>query len=395
MAVGEIQISALPQAALPIDLSDIFHLKQGIEDKRCTLEQLLAPHSSLRNNPHGVTKTQIGLDNVINALQLVAANNLSDVTNVAQARANLQIMSSEEVNNLVQQHIQDKSNPHNTTKAQVGLSNVQNWTTSNLYNEDADKYATARAVNNLYKAVQASYPVGTIHLSMNSANPSTYLICGGTWELVSKGRALVGYDSDTRPAGSVFGASTVTLSVNNMPQHSHSVSLSGGGHTHNATVSISAFDYGTKTTNSFDYGTKTTNTTGNHNHVGSGSTSSAGAHNHRLTYESGGGLSERPAMVWSSRNDQSWYSADAVCEVAGAHTHSFSVTTNITGDHSHSVGIGAHSHTVGIGSHTHNGTVTVSSSEHTHSGNTNSVGGGQAFNIEQPSFVLYVWQRTA
>lgn len=395
MAVGEIQISALPQAALPIDLSDIFHLKQGIEDKRCTLEQLLAPHSSLRNNPHGVTKTQIGLDNVINALQLVAANNLSDVVNVAEARANLQIMSSEEVNNLVQQHIQDKSNPHNTTKAQVGLSNVQNWTTSNLYNEDADKYATARAVNNLYKAVQASYPVGTIHLSMNSANPSTYLICGGTWELVSKGRALVGYDSDTRPAGSVFGASTVTLSVNNMPQHSHSVSLSGGGHAHNATVSISAFDYGTKTTNSFDYGTKTTNTTGNHNHVGSGSTSSAGAHNHRLTYESGGGLSERPAMVWSSRNDQSWYSADAVCEVAGAHTHSFSVTTNTTGDHSHSVDIGAHSHTVGIGSHTHNGTVTVSSSEHTHSGNTNSVGGGQAFNIEQPSFVLYVWQRTA
>lgn len=395
MAVGEIQISALPQAALPIDLSDIFHLKQGIEDKRCTLEQLLAPHASLRNNPHGVTKTQIGLDNVINALQLVAANNLSDIVNVAEARANLQIMSSEEVNNLVQQHIKDKSNPHNTTKAQVGLSNVQNWTTSNLYNEDADKYATARAVNNLYKAVQASYPVGTIHLSINSANPSTYLICGGTWELVSKGRALVGYDSDTRPAGSVFGASTVTLSVNNLPQHSHSVSLSGGGHTHNAAVSISAFDYGAKATNAFDYGTKTTNITGNHNHVGSGSTSAAGAHNHRLTYEAGGGLSERPAMVWSTRNDQSWYSADAVCEVAGSHTHSFSVNTNTTGDHNHTVGIGAHSHTVGIGSHTHNGTVTVSSSEHTHSGNTNSVGGGQAFNIEQPSFVLYVWQRTA
>lgn len=395
MAVGEIQISALPQAALPIDLSDIFHLKQGIEDKRCTLEQLLAPHSSLRNNPHGVTKTQIGLDNVINALQLVAANNLSDIVNVAEARANLQIMSSEEVNSLVQQHINDKSNPHNTTKAQVGLSNVQNWTTSNLYNEDADKYATARAVNNLYKAVQASYPVGTIHLSMNSANPSTYLICGGTWELVSKGRALVGYDSETRPAGSVFGASTVTLSVNNMPQHSHSVSLGGGGHTHNATVSISAFDYGTKTTNSFDYGTKTTNTTGNHNHVGSGSTSAAGAHNHRLTYEAGGGMSERPAMVWSERNDQSWYSADVVCEVAGSHTHSFSVTTNTTGDHNHTVDIGAHSHTVGIGSHTHNGTVAVSSSEHTHSGDTNSIGGGQAFSVEQPSFVVYVWQRTA
>ena len=391
MAVGEIQISALPQAALPIDLSDIFHLKQGIEDKRCTLEQLLAPHSSLRNNPHGVTKTQIGLDNVINALQLVAANNLSDIVNVSEARANLQIMSSEEVNNLVQQHIKDKSNPHNTTKAQVGLSNVQNWTTSDLYNEDANKYATARAVNNLYKAVQASYPVGTIHLSMNSANPSTYLICGGTWELVSKGRALVGYDSDTRPAGSVFGASTVTLSVNNMPQHSHSVSLSGGGHTHNATVSISAFDYGTKATSSFDYGTKNTNAVGSHAHTGSGGTSTNGEHTHYIEAWNGTGVggnnTSSYAVVYRAGGHYTL--------AAGNHSHTFTFATSSVGDHYHSVGIGAHSHTVGIGSHTHSGTVTVSSSEHTHSGNTNSVGGGQAVNIEQPSFVLYVWQRTA
>ena len=391
MAVCEIQISALPQAALPIGLSDIFLLKQGIEDKRCTLEQLLAPHSSLRNNPHGVTKTQIGLDNVINALQLVAANNLSDVANVAEARANLQIMSSEEVNNLVQQHIQNKSNPHNTTKSQVGLSNVQNWTTSNLYNEDADKYATARAVNNLYKAVQASYPVGTIHLSMNSANPSTYLICGGTWELVSKGRALVGYDSDTRPAGSVFGASTVTLSVNNLPQHSHSVSLSGGGHTHNATVSISAFDYGTKATNSFDYGTKETNTTGNHTHNVSGNTSENGEHTHYIEVWNGTGVGGDKTSTYAVARR---YGGHETC-ASGNHSHSFSFWTSDAGDHSHSVGIGAHSHTVSIGSHTHSGTVAISSSEHTHSGNTNSVGGGQAVNIEQPSFVLYVWQRTA
>lgn len=390
MAVGEIQISALPQATLPIELSDIFHLKQGIEDKRCTLEQLLDPHASLRNNPHGVTKVQVELGNVLNALQLVAANNLSDIVDVAEARANLQIMSSDEVNQLIQAHINDKNNPHNTTKSQVGLGNVQNWLASNAYNEDADKYATARAVNSLYKAVQASYPVGTIHLSMNSANPSTYLICGGTWELVSKGRALVGYASDTRPAGSVFGSSTVTLSVNNMPQHSHSVSLSGGGHTHNATVSISAFDYGTKTTNSFDYGTKATNMTGGHTHNVSGDTSTAGTHNHdvyprqndgqgNFVADSDGGGTRRTSRTSSD----------------GAHSHSFNVTSGASGDHSHTVGIGAHSHTVGIGSHTHGGTVTVSSSEHTHSGNTNSVGGGQAFNIEQPSFVLYVWQRTA
>lgn len=382
MAVGEIQISALPQAALPIDLSDIFHLKQGIEDKRCTLEQLLAPHSSLRNNPHGVTKTQIGLDNVINALQLVAANNLSDIVNVAEARKNLQIMSSAEVNSLIQQHINDKSNPHNTTKAQVGLSNVQNWTTSNLYNEDVDKYATARAVNNLYKAVQASYPVGTIHLSMNPANPSTYLICGGTWELVSKGRALVGYDSDSRPVGSTFGSQTTALTVNNIPAHTHSVYVTGGGHTHGATASISAFDYGTKGTTTFDYGTKTVSTYD----YGNRTTSAAGLTQTTFInrgYADGGwrGLSVEGAS----------YDPRATLTTANNHTHSVAI-----GAHNHTVGIGAHSHTVAIGSHNHSATVTVTGAgEHSHSGTTGTTGSGQAFSVEQPSFVLYVWQRTA
>lgn len=389
MAVGEIQISALPQAALPIDLSDIFHLKQGIEDKRCTLEQLLAPHSSLRNNPHGVTKTQIGLDNVINALQLVAANNLSDIVNVAEARKNLQIMSSAEVNSLIQQHINDKSNPHDTTKAQVGLSNVQNWTTSNLYNEDADKYATARAVNNLYKAVQASYPVGTIHLSMNPANPSTYLICGGTWELVSKGRALVGYSDNSRPVGSNFGSSSVSLSSNNLPSHSHSIYLTGGNHSHGANASVSAFDYGTKSTSSFDYGTKTTDTTGAHTHSVSGSTNTTGAHTH-------GYITGYQATGASGDWDRDGHRNTVQTDSAGNHSHSISGTAASNGNHNHAVTIGSHSHTVAIGSHSHNVTVSVTGAgEHTHSGTTGSVGAGQAFSVEQPSFVVYVWQRTA
>lgn len=391
MAVGEIQISALPQAALPIDLSDIFHLKQGVEDKRCTLEQLLAPHASLRNNPHGVTKSQVGLDNVINSLQLVAANNLSDIVNVAEARANLQIMSSDEVNSLIQRHIDDKSNPHNTTKAQVGLSNVQNWTTSNLYNEDADKYATAKAVNNLYKAIQASYPVGTIHLSVNSANPSTYLLCGGTWELVSKGRALVGYDTDSRPVGSTFGSQTVALTNNNLPAHTHSIYLTGGGHTHSASVSISSFDYGSKSTSTFDYGTKATDGAGAHAHTFSGTTSNEGNHNHRVPMRG----NDRGGSNAITASADAGVGYAVYTDLAGAHTHSFSGTTSSSGAHSHTVAIGAHSHTVNIGSHSHTGTVTVSSSEHTHSGTSGSVGGGQAFSVEQPSFVVYVWQRTA
>ncbi|WQM78962.1 tail fiber [Salmonella phage PC79-13] len=382
MAVGEIQISALPQASLPIELSDIFHLKQGIEDKRCTLEQLLDPHASLRNNPHGVTKVQVELGNVLNALQLVAANNLSDIVDVAEARANLQIMSSDEVNQLIQAHINDKNNPHNTTKSQVGLGNVQNWLASNAYNEDADKYATARAVNSLYRAVQASYPVGTIHLSMNSANPSTYLICGGTWELVSRGRALVGYDSASRPAGSTFGSQTTALTANNIPAHTHSVYVTGGGHSHGATASISSFDYGNKSTTTFDYGTKTTSSF----NYGNKTTSSAGF-TQTTWINRGYDPGSHPGLSVVGAD----YDPRATLTTANNHTHTVAI-----GAHTHTVAIGSHSHSVSIGSHSHTATVNVTGAgEHSHSGTTGSTGSGQAFNIEQPSFVLYVWQRTA
>lgn len=402
MAVGEIQISALPQATLPIELSDIFHLKQGIEDKRCTLEQLLDPHASLKNNPHGVTKVQVGLGNVVNALQLVAANNLSDIVNVAEARANLQIMSSDEVNQIIQNHIDDKNNPHNTTKTQVGLGNVQNWSASNAYNEDTDKYATARAVNSLYRAVQASYPIGTIHLSMNAANPSTYLICGGTWELVSRGRALVGYDSASRQAGSTFGSQTTALTTNNIPAHTHSVYVTGGGHTHGATVSINAFDYGTKGTSGFDYGNKTTSSfdygykTTNATDLGTKTTSGGGSHRHQTgvegTLSGGGGHTTVPEVPGAGTKTYTDTVGNHTHTVAlGTHTHSVAI-----GAHTHTVGIGAHSHTVAIGSHSHSATARVTGAgEHSHSGTTGATGSGQSFSIEQPSFVVYVWQRTA
>ncbi|MBI5954456.1 MAG: hypothetical protein HY865_22595 [Chloroflexi bacterium] len=46
-------------------------------------------HISSTSNPHSVTSTQVGLGNVTNALQLVASNNLSDLTDAAAARTNL------------------------------------------------------------------------------------------------------------------------------------------------------------------------------------------------------------------------------------------------------------------------------------------------------------------
>ena len=94
----------------------------------------LTGHIQNKNNPHGVTKAQVGLGNVTNVEQaskqdfqhhLDNHNNphsvtkaqvgLENVTNVEQA-------SKQDFNN----HATNHNNPHSVTKQQVGLGNVDN-----------------------------------------------------------------------------------------------------------------------------------------------------------------------------------------------------------------------------------------------------------------------------
>ena len=71
------------------------------------------------------------------------------------------------------------------------------------------------------------YPVGSIYISYNNTNPGT--LFGGTWENYGNGRVLKGINSGT--AGTTGGSSTVTLSMSNIPAHTHDIS-----HTHTTKV---------------------------------------------------------------------------------------------------------------------------------------------------------------
>lgn len=74
----------------------------------------IAAHKADTNNPHNVTKTQLGLDKV---------NNTSDAdkpVSTAQAAA-IKVVQDD-----LTSHKGNKANPHEVTKAQVGLSNVDN-----------------------------------------------------------------------------------------------------------------------------------------------------------------------------------------------------------------------------------------------------------------------------
>ena len=75
------------------------------------------------------------------------------------------------------------------------------------------------AIDNI---VDIIYPIGSIYISVNSANPST--LFGGTWEAFSTGRTLVGVDTadtDFNTVQKTGGEKTHVLTTNEMPSHTH------------------------------------------------------------------------------------------------------------------------------------------------------------------------------
>jgi len=109
------------------------------------------------------------------------------------------------------------------------------------------------------------YPVGSVYMNASDAtNPGT-LLGFGTWVTFGAGRVPVGIDStdtDFDTAEETGGAKTHTLTVDELPAHTHSVPNSGSQN------------------NSFDSGT----TVGNDTTGTSGSTGGDQAHNNLQPY---------------------------------------------------------------------------------------------------------------
>ncbi|HDB9326443.1 TPA: hypothetical protein O7M85_003874 [Escherichia coli] len=206
------------------------------------------------------------------------------------------------------------------------------------------------------------YPVGIVTWFNSNVDPNTALP-GLTWTYLNNGvgrtiRIAAANGSDVATTG---GSDSVTLSVGNLPSHTHRFSA---------------------TTSSFDYGTKNTNSTGGHTHSVSGTTSAAGNHAHHLglLLVNGGDAqygyttvsnNKTRTLDWLDRRDNKFPNTNTT----GNHTHTWSGTTSGAGDHSHSVGIGAHSHTV--------------------SGNTGGTGSGSAFSVTNQFYKLMAWVRAA
>jgi hypothetical protein len=95
---------------------------------------------------------------------------------------------------------------------------------------------TAAEVWNLVKsaALDSIYPIGAIYTAITSGSPQS--VFGGTWVSFGQGRVLVGHDDASEPDSDfvasstdgssvlVGGAKTHTLSVAEIPSHTHTVS---------------------------------------------------------------------------------------------------------------------------------------------------------------------------
>ena len=221
-------------------------------------------------------------------------------------------------------------------------------TTVSIAGAPADAAATRALIKEMLAAQrEEDYKRVRYWASNDPTSPASFI--GGTWERV-EGEFIMGASS-AYPVGTTGGSATHTQTTAEMPSHSHSGSTgSAGSHSHSAS----------------------TDSAGWHSH--SGTTDWAGSHTHDATINSNGSSTGGNSGLVSSSMayGDGYYKATITTESAGSHTHSFS--TNGTGSHSHTVSIGdagAHSHTVSIGS----------------------TGSGQAMDILNPYYALYIWVR--
>lgn len=195
-----------------------------------------------------------------------------------------------------------------------------------------------------------AWPIGSIFITMSNTSPAT-LLGGGTWTKI-QGKYLLA-SSSSYTVGNSYGSMTKTLSVANIPSHTHSFTTgSAGAHSHTAS----------------------TESAGNHSHTRGtmNITASCGEILHSETFS--GAMYPKHFIGNRTYPSGEYPSSDAGFDASrpGAWTGSTSTT-------------GAHTHSVTVNS---NGA-------HTHTGTTGGTGSGTAFNIMPESIAVNIWRRTA
>ena len=241
--------------------------------------------------------------------------------------------------------------------------------------------------------VNTAFPLNSIFITINSANPGTYL--GGTWEAFGTGRTLISVDESNTNFSTVEKTGGTTslnlahthstsghmLTTSEIPSHSHSMT-----HTHSDTFSCAS--------NSHSHGMS-------HKHSDSFSCASGGSHTHDVRYKTVD-LSLDATSNYSGYK-LSWdydYTNKLPAPTDGGHAR---LWTTYAGSHSHIISgsVSTYSGSTDSSSHSH----TISGSVSQYSGSTGTAGSGNShshgntssaldsYTILPPYITVYMWKR--
>lgn len=255
-----------------------------------------------------------------------------------------------------------------------------------------------------YKLMKLIYPVGSLYWSANNTNPST--LFGGTWTQI-KDKFVLACGDTYSTTGATGGASSVTLTVNNLPSHNHSIGGSTGET--QPTFAGTAGTTGAGTAHSHGLNSHTHKVTASGNiSVTANPTFSGTSHAYgwrgwsggypidSLVYTTTNVTAEMETLSNKNNGFAETSGRDRVIKMSwtdggtiSGGTYKFTGTEVTSGT--------ATGNTATESAHTHSFTPsgTVSSHSHTLPANTGSKGSGTAFDIMPPYIVKYCWQRTA
>lgn len=324
--------------------ADLFNRVIGqLLENEAYLKEIADSHIENVNNPHNVTKSQVGLGNVDNT-----SDSNKPVSTLQQAALDTYYQQTvsytdKQIADLINGAPDTLDTLGEIAKAMQENDTVVEALHDAIGNKANDVEFQSHANNdNIHHTnkniVDLIYPVGSIYQSSKNTNPGT--LFGGTWTQL-KDVVLVAAGS-TFKAGTTGGSATHTLTVQNLPTHNHTFT-----------------------------GTAVNSSTESTAHTHTVHETATGAHNHNVKVSTVGGL-----------------------EVSSGAYHGQVYVSQLATQYNIETTYGDN-----LGNHTHNIWLDGESANHCHSvtakGTIGNTGSGTAVNHMPPYKVMYAWERTA
>lgn len=141
-------------------------LEKLIQDSDKVIKESLDAHIGNKNNPHNVTKAQVGLGNVQNLAPADMPVSTAQAASIADAKA-----AGTKAQTDLSTHANRKDNPHNVTRAQLGLATTDQvvfakTTAASGFWKESDGRLKSQ-VENLNHTLDQICNIPTVHFKMN------------------------------------------------------------------------------------------------------------------------------------------------------------------------------------------------------------------------------------